>query len=135
MKPPRYKAPAKRHRFTDMYLRNLKPEDRGRMIWDTVYPGLGILVTARGVKSFKVVYYNDKKLVWYTVGRYPSIGLAFARTECIRIRQLASQGRNAHKEKIAALEQQKQDEAATLEKQKRDQGERNVADPFILHRP
>ena len=98
----RSKAPAARRKLTDAFLRSLKPTNKTLIVWDDLFTGLGIQITPNGVKSWKITYYHAGKLRWYTIGRYPTIGLAFAREECQRVRQAAALGEDPQAEKAAA---------------------------------
>ena len=73
------KRPPARHRLTDLYIRNLKPPTRTRVIWDEKQTGLGIQITPKGVKSFKVVYRFQHRPRWYNIGRYGEVDLKEAR--------------------------------------------------------
>ena len=81
----RSKAPANKHKLTDIYIHNLKPSDRTRMVWDTVQPGFGVQITPFGVKSFKVVYRFQHRPRWFHIGRYGKVGLKDARKKAQKV--------------------------------------------------
>ncbi len=110
----RSKAPAARRKLTDPYIRSLKPTNKTLIVWDDLFTGLGIQITPNGVKSWKITYYHAGKLRWYTIGRYPTIGLAFAREECQRVRQAAALGEDPQAEKAAARRNPNPNQGETL---------------------
>jgi integrase len=73
--------------LTDRYLKSLKPAPTGRRTvhWDAARPSFGVRVTDRGVISFFVMRRMPGKPqpVRISLGRYPDIGLAKARSLAI----------------------------------------------------
>jgi integrase len=68
--------------FSDVGLRSLQPPEKGqRSYWDTRLPTFGIRISQGGSKTFIVNQHNT--LV--TIGRWPLISLAEARSEAKRI--------------------------------------------------
>jgi integrase len=68
--------------FTDVGLRSLQPPDKGqRSYWDTKLPTFGIRISQGGSKTFIVNQHNTL----ITIGRWPLISLAEARSEAKRI--------------------------------------------------
>lgn len=54
-------------------IERVKPPDKGRTeYWDTIVPGLGLRVTAKGHKSFCVMYRINGALRRYTIGSWPA---------------------------------------------------------------
>lgn len=100
----RYKAPAVKRRLTDAFLRHLKPTNRTRMVWDDRQSGFGVQITPMGTISFKVTYRHKGRLRWYTLDKYPSIGLADARMAAQKIRLRAALGEDPQGEKVADRE-------------------------------
>jgi hypothetical protein len=71
-------------KLTDIVLRNLPvPEEGQKTCQDDSLPGFGVRVSPGGTKTFVVVYgyRRDRR----TIGRYPVISLADARTEAKRL--------------------------------------------------
>jgi len=70
-------------RFTDVTIRNLKPESKRVIWWAEGMPGFGLRVGTKGKKVFIHHYYNAalKKYRKKTYGAYPQITLAEARTK------------------------------------------------------
>jgi integrase len=67
-------------RLTDLSLKRLRVPENGRLTYtDDSVPGFGIRVTARGVKTFTLMYGRNRKRV--TIGRYPIISLSEARAK------------------------------------------------------
>ena len=107
----RFKAPAVKQRLTDAFLRHLKPTDRTRMVWDDKQSGFGVQITPMGTISFKVTYRHKNRLRWYTIDKYPSIGLADARKIAQEIRYQAARrdrqyphGRDTQADEVADRE-------------------------------
>jgi mRNA-degrading endonuclease toxin of MazEF toxin-antitoxin module len=71
-------------RLTDVAVKSLKPPPEGQVTyWDETLPSFGVRVSQGGTKSFVLVYGEARTR--QTLGRYPIISLADARTEAKRI--------------------------------------------------
>ncbi|HVH75190.1 MAG TPA: tyrosine-type recombinase/integrase [Stellaceae bacterium] len=69
--------------FTDLSIRGAKPPQEGyAYMWDSSLRGFGLRISARGTKTFCVLIGRGRR---QTIGRYPLICLADARTEAKRI--------------------------------------------------
>jgi len=69
-----------RRPLTDITLRTAPIPARGQLeIWDVAVPGFGIRISAKGRKSFVLVYRAQGRARRLTIGRYPSVTLAEAR--------------------------------------------------------
>jgi integrase len=66
-------------KLSDAYVRNVKPTDRRVEIADAVLPGMYLLVQPSGARSWAVRYRHQGRPRKYTIGTYPTIGLATAR--------------------------------------------------------
>ena len=110
----RSKAAPNRRKFTDAFLRSLKPRSTMYRVWDKSYSGLCVHVTPNGVLSFKIAYTFNGKLRWFTVGRYPSVGIAFARQKCRKVLEAAVDGRDLQAEKVVARQSPDPDQGETL---------------------
>lgn len=71
-------APNKR-KLTDLFVRNLKPTDRRRVVWDQKQAGLALIVQPTGARAWKYVYRFAGKPRWLTIGNANAIPLADAR--------------------------------------------------------
>ncbi len=68
--------------LSDALLRSLKPPEKGqRDVWDSTLPGFGIRISQGGSKTFVVNVDKSRR----TIGRYPIVKLAEARTEAKRM--------------------------------------------------
>lgn len=67
--------------LTDKTIAKTKPAPAGAryVLWDAVAPSLGLMVTARGHKSFILQRRINGRMVKLTLGAYPALGLAQAR--------------------------------------------------------
>jgi integrase len=75
-----------RHKLTDAFLKgNRKPAAGQLDYWDILTPGFGVRVSYGGKKSFVVLTRIDGKLRRITLGSYPMLSLAAARTQAERI--------------------------------------------------
>ena len=89
-----------RKRLTDRFIANLpKPETR-KIFWDTVQAGLGLKVMPTGTKTFIAVYRHGGRPRWYSLGRYPRIGLKEARQAARVIMARAAIGEDPQTEKM-----------------------------------
>jgi integrase len=71
-----------RLKLTSAAIEKLKTSNgRRQEFFDSLLPGLALRVTKRGVKSWVLFYRPDRKLVRVTLGRYPILSLADARTQ------------------------------------------------------
>jgi integrase len=85
-------------RLTDLSIKKLRVPENGRVTYtDDTLSGFGIRVTARGVKTFTLMYGRKRKRV--TIGRYPTILLSEARA---RARELLAQ-RTLGKEDLPSI--------------------------------
>lgn len=74
--------PEKKFSFTDDKIQKLSPDSGKRyQVWDSRQPGLAILVTSNGSKSFKFRSWDSvrQKSGTLTIGTYPKISIAAAR--------------------------------------------------------
>lgn len=70
---------AKKH-LTDLVVKQLKPPKTGRIeLGDTQVPGLQLRCTAKGTKSFAIIYGPKRNRKRKTLGKYPILSLAEAR--------------------------------------------------------
>lgn len=71
-------------RLTDLSIRALKAPEKGQVTYaDDALPGFGVRVSQGGTKTFVVVHGPTRQRT--TIGRFPVIGLADARTEAKRL--------------------------------------------------
>jgi hypothetical protein len=69
------------HRLTDRWLASFQPPPRGRLEFaDGLCPGLRARITSKGKKSFSVVHWVNGRQQRVTLGLYPLLSLADART-------------------------------------------------------
>jgi len=66
-------------RFTDAYIKNLKPLINRYDVYDANLAGFGLRVSSSGTKSWIVLGRNMERKTRVTLGRYPQMGLAVAR--------------------------------------------------------
>ncbi|MEQ9261912.1 MAG: tyrosine-type recombinase/integrase [Owenweeksia sp.] len=80
--------------FTDVAIRNLKPEDKRVTWWAQGMPGFGIRVTPKGRKTFIYYYYHadQKRYRTKTYGIYPKYSLARAQSLYTRDKELVQIG-------------------------------------------
>jgi integrase len=73
-------------RLTDVYVANLKPQDRAFLVWDLDTEGLALCVQPTGRKSWKAIYAFHGRTRWYHIGKCNStIGLAEARRRAKKV--------------------------------------------------
>jgi integrase len=67
-------------KLTALAVTNAKAPPQGRVeYWDAALPGFGLRVTARGTKSWTVLFRTHGKLRRMTLGAFPAVSLAVAR--------------------------------------------------------
>jgi hypothetical protein len=76
----RPKRAAHKRRFTELFVRRLKPRAAAYLVWDTLQRGLAIRVQPSGARSWKCVYSRHGRPRWLHLGDASAIGLADART-------------------------------------------------------
>jgi integrase len=80
-------------KLTDIVLRNLPAPEQGQKAYpDDSVPGFGVRVSTRGTKTFTLVHGRSRERT--TIGRYPVISLAEARTEAKRLLAERTLGRH-----------------------------------------
>jgi integrase len=68
--------------LTDRTVRALKPPTSGRLdVWDEDNPGFGLRLSASGRRTWILMYRNGSTLRRFTLGQYPTLGLADARAK------------------------------------------------------
>jgi integrase len=78
--------PPNKVRLTDVYVANLKPQERAFLVWDLAVEGLALCVQPTGRKSWKVIYAFHGRTRWFTIGKCnATIGLAEARRRARKI--------------------------------------------------
>jgi integrase len=99
MAPP--KRPAHKRRFTDLYVRKIKPKAATYVVWDTHQHGLAIRVQPTGAKAWKVIYSRHGRPRWLHLGNANAIGLADARTLAAEAMLAVAKGKDPAAEKKA----------------------------------
>ncbi|HAU2169462.1 TPA: tyrosine-type recombinase/integrase [Legionella pneumophila] len=79
-------------RFTDTYIKNLKPSDKRIELFEG--DGFGIFVYPTGTKTWVYRYKIDGKKDHVTIGNYPSISLADAKQKFMDLRKIRKGGTN-----------------------------------------
>ncbi|MBO6540292.1 MAG: site-specific integrase [Rhizobiaceae bacterium] len=91
-------------RLTDLSIRALTSPDKGQVThYDDTLPGFGVRVSQGGTKTFIVVYGPTRRRM--TIGRFPVVNLAEARSEAKRILAEATLGK--HRPKSTTYEEAK----------------------------
>ena len=89
-----------RKALTDRLIRSLKPSASGRFeIFDARLPGFCLRVTARGKKTFALMYRFAGRQERLTLGRYPTLSLARAREKVDAALRSVEAGVNPAEEK------------------------------------
>jgi integrase len=72
--------PTRKHKLTNVYVRNLRPEPEPYLVWDQRLEGFCIQVQASGFKSYKCIYRLNGRVRWYTIGSAGKVDFDTART-------------------------------------------------------
>ncbi|WP_420557653.1 tyrosine-type recombinase/integrase [Roseovarius sp.] len=94
-----------RQRLTDGFIKNLKPDEkRNKQYRDSEVPGLAVLVTKRGAKSFVLNYTVGRRERRMTIGAFPTWSTTAARAEAKFLRRDVDRGVDpmATREEIAS---------------------------------
>jgi integrase len=78
--------------FTDSKVKNLKPEQKRRIVWEDGATCLGLRVTPSGKKSFVYMYRHESRSRMMTLGQYPALTLADARVDLAKAKALLAKG-------------------------------------------
>ena len=97
----RPKRPAHKRRFTDLYVRKIKPMAAAYVVWDTHQHGLAIRVQPTGARAWKVIYSRHGRPRWLHLGNASAIGLADARTLAAEAMLAVAKGKDPAAEKKA----------------------------------
>lgn len=81
-----------KRKLTDMFIRNLTPPEKTTIWWDEVQPGLGVRVTPKDAKSWKVQYRHRGRLRWFHIDKFPAVGLK----DVVMSRQVRFEGYSCH---------------------------------------
>ena len=92
-------------RFTDAYIRNLKPADARYDVYDASLAGFGLRVSPTGTKSWIVLSRHLNRKTRATLGRYPLMSLADARQRAITSLQLMADGEFNREKSFDTFEQ------------------------------
>ena len=92
-------------RFTDAYIRNLKPSDARYDVFDANLAGFGLRVSPTGTKSWIVLSRNLNRKTRATLGRYPQLSLADARQRAMTSLQMMADGEFNHEKSFDTFEQ------------------------------
>jgi integrase len=88
--------------LTDRTVRALKPPSAGRIdVWDEDYPGFGLRISASGRRTWILMYRIGKTLRRFTLGQYPTLGLAEARGRARDALHDVDHGQDPARDKIA----------------------------------
>jgi integrase len=78
--------------FTDSKVKNLKPANARRIVWEDGQTCLGLRITPAGKKSFIYMYRYDTRSRMMTLGQYPALTLADARVQQAKAKALLAKG-------------------------------------------
>jgi Arm DNA-binding domain len=95
------KRPPRKLRFTDIAVKNAKPEPAVYTMWDTKQHGLALRVQPTGGRAFYAVYSRQGRPRWQHLGNARDLGLAAARTIAIETMLEVARGRDPVAERHA----------------------------------
>ncbi|MFO3392214.1 tyrosine-type recombinase/integrase [Legionella pneumophila serogroup 8] len=90
-------------RFTDTYIKNLKPSDKRIELFEG--DGFGIFVYPTGTKTWVYRYKIDGKKDHVTIGNYPSVSLSEAKRQFMDLRAIKKTGNNPKQTIVAPQEE------------------------------
>src|SRR5438309_36279 len=113
-------------KLTDLFVERVTAPARGRTeYFDASFPGLALRVSDKGRKSWSLFYRLNGRQRRFTLGRYPAIKPAQARTEAIKALERVREGIDPMEEKRARRDQSSP-ETETLEALVQDYLDRHV---------
>lgn len=107
-------------KLTDNFCKTAKPQIKLLEYWDIKTQGLCFRITPGGSKSWSIRYRDlTNKQVRLSLGRYPAVGLADARTRAFEVFASIGDGQDPAKErrhaKLAALEEAQAEKLRTIQ--------------------
>jgi integrase len=93
-----------REKLNAKRVESLKPGPKRRQIFDEDQKGLALRISPSGVKSWSVCYWRNGRMERMTLGVYPSLKLAEARTRARDVLHDVSHGEDPRAEKIQKRE-------------------------------
>jgi integrase len=75
----RQRSDPRRRKLDALFVKNVQPDDKRTLYWDTLQKGLALQVTPAGAKTYKLIYRFHGRPRWYTIGSVDAIGLKEAR--------------------------------------------------------
>ncbi len=97
-------------KFTDMFLRNLKPQAKRYLVWEN--HGFGVRVSPKGKKNFIYSYRYEGRPRFLTLGTYPAMTLADAHKAHAEARKKLEEGIDPGA--MAVVERRENREAPTV---------------------
>src|SRR5262245_39943867 len=98
---PRPKRPAHKRRFTELFIRKLKPTVATYVVSDTIQHRLAIRAQPTRAEPWKVIYSRHGRPRWLHLGSANAIGLADARNLAAEAMLAVVRGRDPAAEKKA----------------------------------
>jgi len=93
-------------KFTDVFLRNLKPQAKRYLVWEN--HGFGVRVSTTGKKNFIYSYRYDGKPRFLTLGTYPAMTLAEAYKAHAEAWKMLEQGHDPGAVAVAARREERE---------------------------
>jgi integrase len=90
-----------RRKLSDSFIKNIDPETRPFLVWDSVQRGLALSVQPSGQRAFKVIYSFHGRPRWYHLGAADAITLADARKLASRVMFRVAEGSDPQAERRA----------------------------------
>ncbi|MBR1155637.1 integrase family protein [Bradyrhizobium sp. JYMT SZCCT0428] len=94
-------APNKQ-KLTEFLVKNLQPQERAYLVWDTLQRGLAVRVEPTGHRAWKAIYKFGGRPRWYNIGSTAAVGLADARRLAGRVMYAVAEGADPQAERRVA---------------------------------
>jgi hypothetical protein len=92
---------ARKQKFTDRFVRTIRPETAAFAVWDTYQRGLVLRIQPTNQRAWKAVYSRGGRPRWYHIGDASAIGLADARRIAAKIMAEVAEGKDPVAERRA----------------------------------
>src|SRR5437660_10763381 len=89
--------------LTSKMVEQIKPAERRREIPDGLLPSFYLLVQPSGTKGFAIRFRLGDRILKHTLGSWPDLSLAEARTAARRALEVAARGGDPRRKELTAL--------------------------------
>jgi len=93
--------PPLKKKLNDTLIKNITPQHKAFLVWDTQQRGLAVYVQPTGHKAFKCIYRQHRKPRWYHIANVGDFGVAQARNMAMDVMYAVRNGKDPVAERVA----------------------------------